>query len=261
MLTVLLHIAISFIAYSRKNRTVWPEEDKMNNAVGWILLPDAMSGLLNAKVSHCRSGSWVEFPSGVVLKQLTKKVAKQILSYKIAKGGSGGFGDILLDEFEKKNYAHQNFHDLKSHIMRDKFLEDFFLEKIIEKQQSNSYILRRNRRIIMTETDFFKELQEFQNAWFLYLVGKINKNYYILLNQKWFEDNVYRTIEDSYYPPSMMTNVKKMLTIPASVEEKINAEDFCMDEYDSLFDMSVPELMEVFDDLTYHLLIITEQEL
>ena len=260
MLTV-IHIAIYLLAYARISKKITSHPEKMNDEMQWILLPDMMEYFIgNSVVSHFRKGmtetSWIKFPDASSLQLLTKKAAKARGEYKMAKGSF--YGEISMELFEMKNYTNLNFHEIKGHLLREKFFEDFLLKEVVERN-GNIFILKKNKNITYNKDQFEQELNQFQNYWFLYLVGKIYSNNYFLLNQEWIDREVVSPLKDSYYPIQLQEMAKKKIRIPSEIEEMINNKDF---EYgERIFDMTPAEVRDAWDYLNYNMLNLTESQM
>ena len=154
MLTALLHVMFFVMAYIRKNRATSMDQRTIKNAIVWVLLPDAIERYFgNSASSHFRRGSWIKFPTPTVLQLLTKTAAKKTIKHEMLKGGKV-IGNISLQTFDLHNYEHRYYHEIKSHLLRDKFFEDYVMEYVVEETEDHKYILRKNRNVILTEEEF-----------------------------------------------------------------------------------------------------------
>ena len=250
------HTALFFMALKAKGGNI----TKFKAEIPWCVLPDA----IRAYIAPRRAGhfektpdgngtSYMVYPNSKVLKTLTKENAHQSVEYHIPEGvypkcviGE----DSDLEMFDIKNYGHAHFEALRCHIVQDIILDKILREKLIyaEKRFSDQFTLRCNQRTTINGEELRDQIAKFENHGFIHLAGKVYEKTGVILNNKWFEENVHKALLKAY-PEDLAENTYKYMVLPEDVDARITAKKFAItdEEKDTIY--MVYDLDAVLDEM------------
>lgn len=267
-MVTLQHTAITFMSEWAKTRNVMailPEQ------IPWIILPDAVRAYIGPRQpSHFETlpdgtdVSWVRFPDGDVLKEMTKETASQMMEIHLASGiRSCVIGEeTQIDLFDQKNFAHPYFHELRSHMLQDMLLDMALREDMVDVKGrfEDRFVVRHNTQCVLDGKQLREQVKLFEELGFLYLVGKIYQQSGALLNGEWFANVVYPALQE-VYPQDLADTTFKFMKIPEYIEKRINAMDFSIRDEDRTKVLITPDLEGAYDKLYSAAMLYTCREL
>lgn len=248
----LQHTAIFLMAASEK-------EVDIKTSIPWLLLPDAIRMYVGPRqASHFEVStyetdvSWMEFPTREVLKELSKEnVADLVKFYVSPRAPKCVIGEQTdIDEFDIRNYAHPHFRELRIHLIQDCILDKVLREKLVDVTQrfEDRFVVHHNHSIVLDGAELRKQITLFEQIGFLHLVGMVYKKTGILLNQRWFDENVHTALLEAY-PVELAENTYKYMQIPEEIEQRINELDFELTQEDEDKLVITDELQRVLDEM------------
>ena len=249
----LQHTAIFMMVAAEK------KEVNVKESLPWLLLPDAIRMYVGPRqASHFEFSpdetdvSWMEFPSREILKEISKEnVADLIKFYVSPKAPKCVIGEQTnLDEFDIRNYAHPHYHELRTHLVQDCILDKVLREKLVDvtNRFEDRFIVRHNRSIELDGSELRKQITLFEQIGFMHLVGMVYKKTGILLNQRWFDENVHTALLEAY-PEELAENTYKYMQIPEEIEQRISELDFELTEEDISKVVMTDELQRILDEM------------
>ena len=213
---------------------------KFGKNIPWLLLPDAIRMYVGPRqASHFEEKpdetdvSWMRFPNAESLKKLSRENVKELVSFYVVPNiPRCVIGEQTnLEEFDRYNYAHPQYHMLRAHLVQDCVLDQVLRKFLIDptRRFEDRFEVRHNRSIVLDGTELRKQVGLFEHLGFLHLAGKVYEKTGILINQKWFDMNVYPALLEAY-PHELADNTYYFMIIPQWVEERMNQLDFSMPE-------------------------------
>ena len=255
----LQHSAVWAIAAMSKAPDDRTFQSRLIRDIPWLLFPDAIRAYTGPRqMSHFEETpdktdvSWMEFPTGDVLRLLTKETAKEVIKMhmnaeKYPKCVIGE--DTHLEVFDRHNYGHHAYHALRTHLIQDVILDEVLREELVDVtgRFEDRFVVRHNRNIVLNGSELRYQVKLFEEWGLLHLIGKIYHRTGVLLNQRWYEDNVHGVLLRSDYPEDLAENTYRYMAIPAEIEAHINALDFNASEKVKIFDLGGEELADIWD--------------
>lgn len=255
------HSSIYFLALSHK-RSNESEESmyaELHKNLPWVLLPDAIRAYIGPRqAGHFEQlpdgtdVSWMRYPSPEVLKNLTKETAANEVEFYVAEGYPkcviGEQTDI--DAFDKKNWNHRYYHELRIHMLQDMVLDDLLRMRIIhpDLRFNDQFKVWHNPKLVLTGQELRQQVAKFEEYGFIRLVGTVYERTGTLLNRQWFDEHVLKALLD-VYPEDLARKTYKFMDISDEVNEKINNLDFSIDESLKAELTMVDDLDDVLDEL------------
>ena len=110
------------------------------------------------------------------------------------------------------------------------------------------FVVHHNHSIVLDGAELRKQITLFEQIGFLHLVGMVYKKTGILLNQRWFDENVHTALLEAY-PVELAENTYKYMQIPEEIEQRINELDFELTQEDEDKLVITDELQRVLDEM------------
>ena len=252
----LQHAALFFMAFCAKYDS--REMDIFKEKVPWVLLPDGIRAYVEPRqIFHYEitpdgeDVSWGKFPEpeDLVLmnKENTRRMVKtHFVPEKYPKCVIGE--ETQLEVFDAQNFGHTQFHLLRIHFLQDMVLDYVLREVFVDVSQrfADKFTLKTAANSVINGEELRAEISEFEMIGFLHLVGKIYNLTGILLNQKWFDENVMCALKESAYPADLAESTYGYMRIPTDIEYRINMLDFDISA-EKCFGITGTELENVLD--------------
>lgn len=262
----LQHTAVSILALWDKNRDDSDKFFKELISLGWILLPDAIRAYVGPRQpSHFEETpdgtdvSWMEFPMPDTLWELNKEASSEVIEYYVAATPKCVVGERTnLSTFDRHNYTHPYFHEIRAHLLQDCILDEVVRKLVdVSNRFDDTFVVNHNHSV-MTGNEFRKEIAVFEQIGFLHLVGEVYKKTGLLLNQDWYDKNVYPILLATY-PRDLADNTYKYMRIPEEINLRIQKFDFDVSNEDVR--IAGNNLVEVLDDMYAKAYLHTYREL
>lgn len=258
----LLNIALYAMALKSRSTTTAEYRLRLVNAMPWLMLPDVIEVFIPQRsVTHFQGNAWIEYPIGEVLSELNSKViANKAIKFDV--GEEETDFRMHIDAFDKHNYAHHNFEQIRLHLMQDSLIRSHILDRLVDvdERADNSFVLKCDENVIFDESDFEREVMKFEETAFLHLLGKNFKKTGVLIDSKWIEKNVLDVLLDSYYSSDLMKYSAKLVRLSSQVEWKIRQYDFDVTQYKEVFGITGDALKDCLDELLSLVFLETRRE-
>lgn len=230
---------------------------RLCEGIPWILLPDAIIEYIDyyqpsyfVELVDGTDISWLKFPSGEILAEVTANNAKEIVEYYLADSKECGVcKGTCLDEFDKKNYGHAHFHELRISILQEMIFDKILCEKLLDENKSyeDHFVVRHNQNCL-NSFQLQEQMERFEELGFLYLVGKVYEKTGLLLNQEWFEKNVHQVLYADY-SKDLAERTYSSMQISPEIEGRINDLNFELSEDDKQKIKITDNLEQTFDEM------------
>lgn len=249
----LQHTAVWAMAAEEKHVKDWSKK------IPWLLLPDAIRMYVGPRqASHFEATpeetdvSWMEFPMPEVLKELSKEnIADLVKFYVSSKAPKCVIGEQTdVEEFDIRNYAHPYYHELRMHLIQDCVLDKTLRKRLVDvtNRFEDRFIVRHDHSIVLDGTQLRKQVALFEQIGFKHLAGMVYKKTGILLNQRWYDENVHTALLEAY-PKELAENTYKYMQIPKEIEQQINELDFAITDEDTSKVVMAENLERVLDEM------------
>lgn len=206
----------------------------------WVLLPDAIRAYTKKRqMSHFERTpdksdvSWMVFPDPMTLPNLNGENALDFISYHFPeeKYPACVVGEkTSIKVFDEHNYWHPFHKYLRIHLAQDVTFDRFIRNMILDvsRRFEDDYFVRTS----CTHVNGAKArdiISSIEMAGFLHLAGRIFNKTGVMIDQKWFDREVYALLENSVYPEDLAETTIRYMKIPANINEKIHSLDFHYD--------------------------------
>ena len=210
--------------------------EKFRKDIPWVLLPDAIrcySG--NREYSHFEiapdSGeiSWIEFPED--LKNLSKESMQEHmwLATGIKKAVIGE--QTCIDKYCMTNQTHSKYAQIRAHLEQDVILDRVVRELVDCSQKYDDVFVVNATGETIDGQELRRRVASFEKYGFLYFAKKVYEETGIFPDQKWFDENVRKSLEDTY-SEYMSENTYKYMKIDPEIAERMAKGDFELRESD-----------------------------
>lgn len=255
----LQHSAVYVLALNSKANTTYEFSCRLEKEIPWLLLPDAIRAYTGARqTSHFEElpdktdVSWMKFPYGKILSELTKENSKEMILMHLSKNTPKCVigEETRLEVFDSKNYGHPNYHQLRCHLIQD-YILDKSLRGLVDVtgRFNDEFIVNSNRTLKLDGKLLREQVALFEKYGFLHLVGKVYEKTGFLLNQEWFDKNVREALLNSDYPKDLAENTYRFMKIPDDIEARINERDFELTKEDKEKIIIADNLEDTLDDM------------
>lgn len=255
------HTTLYYLGLSeaRKNNSKQDIMAEFHAEVPFVLLPDGIRAYIGQRqAGHFEllpdetDGSWMEYPSESVLKQLSKENVTELVKYYIAEGYPrcviGEKTD--LDQFDIHNWDHKHYHSIRIHLLQDCVLDTILRERMIDATErfKDKFIAHHNNSIEIDGAELRKQIAMFERLGFLKLVGAVYKRTGTLLNREWFDKNVLPALLDAY-PEDLAQNTYKFMKIDDELNDRINNLEFDLTAEDKEKVSIASDLDRILDEM------------
>ena len=266
------HVALFAMALAtRVNHDRELFQNELAERIPYAVLPDAIRAYIGQRQpSHFEvkpdgtDTSWMEFPSAEVLESLTKENVDELIRYHLAKGiPSCVIGEeSSLEEFDKHNYGHRRFHDIRVHLIQDILLDQMLRKNLVDcsGRFEDKFVLRHNRGIVLDGKELRAQLALFEDLGFIHLCGKVYERTGITLDGYWFEKNVLAPLME-VYPKDLAENTFKYMRFSPELDERIRTHDFDLTDEEKSDCVLTDNLISMLDDLYSEAVWFTFREL
>lgn len=236
------HIALTTWAMLSKGKTM----DDVMKAIPYAVLPDAIRMYVGQRqASHFEwhpngyNVSWMVFPEGERLKNLTKENAATTIKWHIAENIPAAVigEDTDLATYKRANWPLKNYHEIRTHLVQDVTLDKVLREIMINASGrfEDVFTVRHTGRV-MNGKELRAQVALFEELGFIKLVGLVYKNTGVLLDREWFDTYVHKALNDAY-PADMAQNTYRFMKISEDVNQRLKAHEFelTQEEKDSVY--------------------------
>jgi hypothetical protein len=225
----------------------------------WMLLPDAIRAYTKKRqISHFEQTpdkddcSWIEFPDPQILPLLNGDNALKYINYRFPaeKYPACAVGEkTKIKVFDAHNYWHPFYKFLRIHLAQDMVFDRFVRSEIMDMSWrfNDQYFVKTSKKHV-TGAEIREIIANIEMAGFLHLAGKVFEKTGILIDQEWFNREVYAVLENSVYPDDLAATTIKYMKIPDKIDEMIKAHSFSA--YENLPGMT-EEVFESIVDKMY----------
>lgn len=204
--------------------------------IPFVLLPDAIRGYVGPRqMSHFERTpnttgvSWMEFPSAKTLKELSKETAGERIRHNLAWGYMKCVigEDTSLNEFDRHNYGHRHYHDLRIHMLQDICLDRVLREEMVDVTHrfDDRFVVHHNRSITLDGSQLREQIALFEEMGFIYLCGKVHESTGLVLDGDWFDQYVLKGLKKAY-PEDLTANTYKYIKFSPELDQRIKSLDF-----------------------------------
>lgn len=268
------HTALYFLALAvkRKNGDSYVEAYReLHEGLPWVLLPDAIRAYIGPrqaghfeKLPDGTDTSWMKYPTADVLKSLTKESASSKIEYYLAEGYPkcviGEQTDVGL--FDKKNWDHQYYHELRIHMLQDYTLDYILRNRLVhpDNRFADKFSTWHDSSIVLDGKQLRQQIALFEEAGFMRLVKTIYKNTGILLDANWFEDHVLATLLKAY-PEDLAKNTFKYMVMTEEQDRRIKNHEFDLTSEEAEAIVITDKTDDLLDELYADAYLYTADEL
>lgn len=268
------HTALYFLALTAKRKegdSYVKCYEELHEGLAWVLLPDAIRAYIGPrqaghfeKLPNGTDTSWMKYPAPEVLKSLTKESAQSEIKFHLADGYPkcviGEQTDVGL--FDQKNWNHKFYHELRIHMLQDYMLDGILRNRMIhhENRFADQFALQHNPQIVLDGKQLRQKVAMFEEAGFLRLVKTVYENTGILLDSKWFEENVLTTLLE-VYPEDLARNTFKYMVMSDEQNQRIQSLQFELTDEERNALIITDKLDDVLDELYADAYLYTADEL
>ena len=217
--------------------------EEFKKEIPFVLLPDAIRAYVGPRqMSHFEqtpdgtAKSWMHFPDECILKLLTPEKAAVMIRYEMADGYQpcviGETTDLSM--FDYKNLGHEHYHALRIHLLQDHVLDTVLREVLVNVDQrfKNVFVVRHNRSVTMDGAELRRQIANFERIGFIKLAGIVFERTGILLNQAWFDREVYPALLKAY-PKDLAEKTYRYMKLDEETENRIQHYKFQITEEDA----------------------------
>lgn len=230
---------------------------RLCEGIPWLLLPDAIIEYIGyyqpshfVELAGGTDISWLKFPSGELLAEITASNIKEVVEYHLADSKYLSCKGTCLDEFDRKNYGHVHFHELRINILQEMIFDQILCEKLLDESKSyDDYFVVRHNQTCLNSFQLQEQMEKLEELGFLYLVRKVYEKTGLLLNQEWFEKNVHQVLLYSDYPRDLAESTHSSMQISPEIEGRINDLNFEFSEGDKSKITITDELEKTLDEM------------
>lgn len=231
-MTTIEHAIVTMVAMLEKNEDHETVNRKFKEMIPWILLPDAIRAYSGPRVmSHFErspkttSASWMKFPTAEVLKTLSKENFAEMVEFKAQEGyPSCVIGeDTALNVFDNFNQSHPFYRELRAHLRQDMVLDRVLRDSMIDATDrfEDKFVTRNGLKgkVIGGKT-LRKEIATFAQMSYVEAAISVHQAYGIIMDNNWFEENVYPALCE-VYSQDLADRTFKYMSLTEEMEERI----------------------------------------
>lgn len=237
--------------------------------VPWVLLPDGIRAYIGPRqAGHFEQApdgdiAWMKYPSEEILKKLTRENAKELVEYYVP----STFPKCAIGEktrchmFVRKNIEHEHFKAIISHLVQDTILDSVLRTKLIDHSArfEDVFFVRHSGKKINGQ-ELRNQVKLFEEYGFIHLLGRVYSETGLILDGKWFDENVYNPLLRAY-PEELAESTYKFMRFSQELQDRVVAKKFelsqseidsvyfakdLIDCLDSMYDEAVIETTQVF---------------
>lgn len=249
------HTALAFMAYATKGA-----HEEFRKVIPWILLPDGIRAFIGPRqaghheisLNEGEESSWMIYPDEATLKSLTRENAAEKIAYKVADGYKkcviGEMSDIKL--FDAKNYGHKHYHALRIHMVQDDVLDKTLRRELVYcgNRFIDRFVARHKEGIVLDGQELRKQVALFEELGFIHLVGKVYERTGILMDGKWFEENVLAPLME-VFPEDLAQNTFKYMAFSEELDARIKEKRFLLTEEEKASVIITEDLEKTLDQM------------
>lgn len=253
----ILYLMATYQRYERKTEFL----NHFSQGIQWIILPDVITAYIPKQASHFEESSdgtdiaYMEFPDEVKLNLSNKKNARKFIKYHIKtnkfRTNCAVSEKIHLEEFDKQNYSHPEFHKIRTHLIQDSVMNEYIRSNLVDVSDrlNDNFILLHDQNTSINGQQLQEQLNLFEEFGLLHLIGRFYKMSGILVNKEWLKTHVYPKINNfSYYPKNLIKKAISEMQISDEMDERINKYDFAAPDV-SILGLKGQELTDAWDEI------------
>lgn len=234
-------------------------EKEFEKRIPFVLLPDAIRAYVGPRqASHFEYKpdgtdiSWMEFPSAMTLKNLSKETVSEAIKYYVADGIPKCIigEESSIPEFDRRNYGHQHYHSIRIHLLQDMSLDRMLRKELVDctDRFKDRFVMHHNHSIVLDGNQLRKQLSLFEELGFIHLVGKVHERTGMLLTGEWFDKNVMGALLKAY-PEDLAIKTYSYMKYPSDLDERIRHLDFELTEEEKASVLLTDDLITKLDEL------------
>ena len=268
------HIGVYTLALAKKLSLSGNEkllDSKLQEEIPFVVLPDAIRMYVGARqAGHFEQTpdgtdvGWMIYPSEEELRSLTSENATKIIKHYVPEGFKPCvIGEqSSIKEFTLRNWSHKHFASLRCHLIQDCILDEVLRTYLIDHTNrfKDSFTVLNNETMEIDGQTLRDQVSKFEELGFLKLAGAVYNSTGILLNQAWFEQNVWPALE-RVYPKDLAQNTYKYMAISESQNQRICKKNFDLTDSEKKSVFISQDLDKVLDVLYSNAYIQTYYEL
>ncbi len=234
-------------------------EREFEKRIPFVLLPDAIRAYVGPRqAGHFEvtpdgtNTSWMVFPSPEVLTHMSKETVSEKVNYYVASGLPKCIigEESSISEFDRRNYAHQHYHSIRIHLVQDMSLDRMLRGEFVDctHRFEDRFVVRHNRSIVLNGTELREQLALFEELGFIHLVGKVFERTGMLLDGKWFEENVMGALQKAY-PEDLAIKTFSYMKYSDSLDQRIRHHEFELTDAEKEAVLLTDDLITKLDEL------------
>lgn len=246
-------------------------EKELEKRLPFVLLPDAIRAYVGPRqASHFEctpdgsNVSWMKFPTSNVLEHLSKETVSELVKYHLAEGYSKCMigEESSISEFDLKNYAHPNYHDIRIHLLQDMCLDRMLRKQFVDctHRFEDRFTIHHNRGVMLNGQELREQLALFEELGFIYLVGKVFERTGMLLDGKWFDSHVENALLRAY-PKDLAEKTYSYMKFSDQLDQRIKTYRFELTEKEKASVIIADDMISNLDELYSEACWYTFQEL
>lgn len=246
-------------------------EREFEKRLPFVLLPDAIRAYVGPRqAGHFErtpdgnNFSWMKFPTSNVLEHLSKETVTELVKYQVAEGYPKCVigEESSISEFDKMNYAHPNYHDLRIHLLQDMCLDRMLRKQFVDctHRFENRFAIHHNRGVMLNGQELREQLALFEELGFIYLVGKVFEQTGMLLDGGWFDRYVERALLLAY-PKDLAEKTYSYIRFSDQLNQRIKNYCFELTEEEKKSVIIADDIISNLDELYAEACWYTFQEL